>query len=663
MTTYVDLEELNIKPDEAISNVLPPAMIEISDEDKDRLLVYVREWIQDLKVSHNEKLEQWAKEEIEYRAKFEGDMTFPFVGASGITVPLIAMGVDPVFARLDTGIFKGDRVFVLRALRKSLVDITPGLELWLHFTQRHKLRLRENTTPSLLEMCKHGTMVLSIDYDAELREVLDYDENWKVVKKTIPSQGVVIKGVSIKNFMFPPRYQHLQDCPIVAEKFLTNDGKLRAAAKQGKLVNVEEVLRFQGNKDTNVLDSAREDSAQHRETGVYRREYQLWRIWCDFDIDGDGIEEKLSLIWDESSETFLQIRLNWFFHQLKPYVLIPYITSSDTLYGLGLGEMLSTFQTILTRWERMAENNAYLANTIMYVTRTGVVKEDTLRVYGGRNIKVADPLTDIKPLRVGDTYNSTIQERQNIIGLAEKRTGISDYLTGRESPIVGSRATATSTVALIQEGTRRVEQVLENLRVGLADAIQMAIYLWIQFGVDPVTDVAFENDDVAEAVHTFFNTINRDNIDGAIAIDLSATDAANNKQVQQQTQLALIQVMMSYLQKVMEAGQMALGANNPVLTEMVTEVLDAARTMFRDLLNKYDIPNADMYLPDLEKFLGRDDTRANGVPGQQSMGIPPGTFEGPEITARTGTPNGNGPGADIAPAGASVVDRFNGLFT
>jgi hypothetical protein len=39
-----------------------------------------------------------------------------------------------------------------------------------------------------------------------------------------------------------------------------------------------------------------------------------------------------------------------------------------------------------------------------------------------------------------------------------------------------------------------------------------------------------------------------------------ATDAANNKSVQQQVQLAVIQTMMQYLNKLVQAGQLALSA-------------------------------------------------------------------------------------------------------
>lgn len=614
-------------PESKAQSPYPPAIYSMPEDRLKAFTDWIENWLQDLKAAHQEKLAQWAEEERAYRARYLGDLTIPFLGASGIEAPLIAMGVDPVYARLDTGIFKGDRVFLVKPLRKSFVEDSPKLEIWLQFIQQHKLHLRREVSPGLLELTKHGTMVLKTCYDYEDRPIKAYDENYKVVDKRVQSAGARIHRVALNDFLFPPRYQHLQDCPIVFERLRMTVGTLNALKRSSKYDNIDKVVTYSGKEsEFTELDSAQQDSAQHRDNTLMRNEIAgLWEGYCDYDIDGDGMEERVVFTYNEYCRDFIQIRLNWYFHQLKPYAVIPYITTSNSLYGNGLGEMLHPFQVMLTKWERMAENNAYLANTRMFVGRNSSVNEDVLRVFCARIVKVDDPSADLLPLQIADIYPSTLAERQNIIGLAEKRTGISDYLTGRESPIVGSRATATSTLALIQEGTRRVEQVLENIRNGLSESMMMCFYLWIQYGIDDVTDIAFGDDEVANSVHRFFNTIDRDNIDGAIAIDLAAVDAANNKIQQQQAQLALIQIGMQYLEKLVQVAQMAI-QSDPRLQEFLGEVVGAARRMFKDLYDKYDIPNSDMYLPDMEAFLAqlREPTGLpGGAEGQSGLSLVP----------------------------------------
>ena len=639
----------------------PPALLKLDEDKLKEFTNYVESWLHDLKGSHQEKINQWTLEERGYRAKYEGDLTVPFIGASGIEVPLIAMGVDPVYARLDTGIFKGDRVIVLKSLRKSFTDDMPKIERWLHFVQKHKLKLRQVVSPRLLELCKHGTMVLKVCYDHESRPVQMYDDKYKVITKNLDSSGVRVHGVGLNDFLFPPRYQHIQDAPICFERIRMTQGRMRALEKSGKYTDIDEMLKHTGNRTTSTdLETEREHSAQHHESTLTRNEIDgLWEGHCDYDINDDGFEERVVFTYNEYTRTFCQLRLNWYFHQLKPYVVVPYITTSDSLYGIGLGEMISVFQIMLTKWERMAENNAYLANTRMFVGREGVVHEDALRIYCARVIKVNDPQSDLASLQIADIYQSTLMERQNIIGLAEKRTGISDYLTGRESPIVGSRATATSTLALIQEGTRRVEQVLENIRNGVSECMMMCFYLWIQYGIDPVTDIAFGDDEVADAVHRFFNTIDRDNIDGAIAIDLAAVDAANNKVQQQQAQLALIQIGMQYLEKIVKVAEMAI-QSPPQLQEFLGEVTTASRRMFKDLYEKYDVTNAEQWLPDVEAFLARlraggaESGAPGGSEGSSGLSIVPGAGGNSSGSAPGGAPNGQGSNPTIPIAGRGI---------
>lgn len=307
----------------------------------------------------------------------------------------------------------------------------------------------------------------------------------------------------------------------------------------------------------------------------------------------------------------------------------------------------------------------------MFIAKKESGIEEVPKLYCGRTFFVDDPKSDFIPFQAAEIYPSTLSERQNLFGLTEKRTGISDYLTGRESPIVGSRATATATTALIQEGTRRVEEVLENVRLGLAEVIQTCIYIWIQYGLDEVDDVVFGDDQIADDLKSFFDSVNEDNIQGALAIDLSATDAANNRGLQQQMQLTLIRVMMEYLDKLVNAGQTALAAvqqGQPELTQLISDVMTAARVMFRDLLNKYDIRNPDEYLPELEKYLNDAVAKLGqgGAPGQPNIlnGAPntPGAATSADalaqLTRTSAAPVGNlGPTVPTVP----IPGRIGGL--
>lgn len=633
----------------------PDAIIKMSDETKTRLKVYVEDWLSSLKSAHEDKIDEWAAQEQAYRAISDGPLNFPFVGACGDVVPVIAMSVDPIHARLDTGVFKSSPMIRFKGLKKSALPYIDPLEQWVEYYQKHRLQFRAVAAPRILEMIKHGTMFYKVVYERERYKIKSYNRAWEVVTKDVTTfSGPKVYGISIQDMMFPPGYQHLNDCPFVAERIRTTIGQLRIAQASKKIANVDEIV----DQETSTKDTLREErqiSANHEDADwITADQIEIFEIWCDFPIDGDdALPDRLVITYHWPTSTILQCRYNWYFHQRKPYIAIPYQITNDSIYGLGICEMSLFFQEAETKWHRMANDNAYLANIRMFIAKRESGIEEVPKLYTGRVFFVDNPGTDFIPFAAADIYQSTLGERQNIFGLAEKRTGISDYLTGRESPIVGSRATATSTVALIQEGTRRVEEVLENIRSGFSEIFRMCIYIWIQYGLDGIDDVVFGDDRIGEAVKDFFDSVSNENVVGMIAVDIAATDAANNKAVQQQTQLAMIQTMMQYLDKLVQAGQMAISAaqQQPELTALVSAVMESSRKMFTDLLNTYNVRNPEDYLPDLQRFLD-----AAVSAGQAQSGAPPGVG-GPPNGGGGPVPGaaGGGPlGAGGAPSGPGI---------
>jgi hypothetical protein len=155
---------------------------------------------------------------------------------------------------------------------------------------------------------------------------------------------------------------------------------------------------------------------------------------------------------------------------------------------------------------------------------------------------------------------------------------------------------------------------------------------------------------VSEGVITFFDNIRELDIGSTLAVDLSATDSTNNKAVQQQMQLALIQTFMQFYQELIKGGQlasMAAQSGQPALAELVGQAMESARNMYRDFATKYEVPNPEEYLPELETFL---QSLARGNPAPQPPVAPGGAGGPPTIPGMAGSAGGNG---QVAAAGAA----------
>lgn len=651
-------------------NELPPPILELKPEIMDKLKIWTDQWIHDLENAQQDKQKQWSAYEDSYRALMPEALEFePFKGSCRDVIPATRMAVDPIHARLDTGIFRQDTIISLKPLRKNVKDLIPGLSKFIDFYLRRYVNFRQIASPRLMEFAKLGTMVFKTVYDREEHQILKYSEDKTKTEKAteVRFAGPRIFGISRGDCLFPATYQNLQDCPVFFERQRTTYEKLLVLQQEGKLKNVENIRSQQTVGERTELELAREKAAQYSLRTTFVNEIVVYEGWCDYDIDDDGIPERIVLTFHKDTRTFLQLRLNWYFHQRKPYSLAPYTVANDSLDGVGVAERALPFQKAITNWQREATNNAMLANIRMFIARKGSPIEEVPRLYTGRVFFVDEPSKDFIPFAVSDIYPSTLVERQNLFGMLEKDTGVTDYLSGRESPIIGTRATATSTLALIQEGTRRVEAVLENVRQCFAEIVQNCISIWIQYGTNNLEDVVFEDDDTAKQIKQFFATATQHNVNGMFAIGLTVTEASSNKQAQQQMQLALIQVMMQYLEKLLAAGQGALQAIQmgiPQYAEMVKDVMAAARVMFRDLAIKYEVPDPDEYLPDLEKYLNAPVNPAAGAGGGTStQGQPSGSGGESGLPVANGPYRGPTPGRPATPGagvGAPVLAAIAG---
>lgn len=606
----------------------PKALIALSGEKKANLMTWVSDQLYQLTDAYEGKREEWNVYEMAYRAHPEAPKSLPFVGASTDVIPLIASMIDPVHARLETGIFRQDPPFKYNALRKSMMKYAKPLEKFANFYMRNIVDTRKVSSPRLLELCKLGTCVFYVDYRIVKGTRKFYEGDKVRTEEMVTARGPVLEGVELSDFLFPALYQNMQDAPLVARRIRTSIANLRDLERQGWCTGVDDVEKLAGRDRTSTEDTHEESHGISTAVVNEDAEIVVYEVFFRYDL-GDGIQSMLRALvhlqpanpGDESPLTVLQLRHHEAWHGKYPFVLMNYTLNNQSLLGTGLCEMIYPFQLSVTRYSQLAQDNAFIANAKMFAIKRGIAGlEGDVKVYAGRTFYVENPGADIVPISMGDIYPSTLQERQNILGLAEKRTGVSDYMVGRESPIIGSRATATSTLALIQEGTKRVEQVMENIRVGYTEIHEMFMSLWAQYGVWDMEEYPFGSEEEAALVDEYFKTVApRARTNGAFAINIGVTDATTNRQVQQQMQLALIQVMQNYLKQLVELGQLSTQmAQIPQMMALVAEVIKAAHAMFRDLLSKYDIPNPEEYLPDVLKLIpsvGPSGDDPNGPPG------------------------------------------------
>lgn len=120
------LERDDSSPADSSPPPFPEPILKLDQEKLDEFKVWLDEWILQLESAQSEKQQEFAELEKLYRARGAASKAFPFDGACADEIPVVAMAVDPIHARLETTIFKNDPVFKLKALKKSILPyVTP----------------------------------------------------------------------------------------------------------------------------------------------------------------------------------------------------------------------------------------------------------------------------------------------------------------------------------------------------------------------------------------------------------------------------------------------------------------------------------------------------------------------------------------------------------
>jgi hypothetical protein len=226
---------------------------------------------------------------------------------------------------------------------------------------------------------------------------------------------------------------------------------------------------------------------------------------------------------------------------------------------------------------------------------------------------------------------------------------VADYQLGRESNVLGNRATATGTLALIQEGNRRFDLNVRDVRDCLGSVGKKLLLLNAQFR--PTGMAYFVKGADGELVENVLNLPDEFIADG-IGMELTASTATINREIEKQGLLAMMGTLTQYYQQLIQIGGIAMNPQTPPpIQQMAIQMADGARYLMSMIVQTYEIRAVDTLLP--PSLADQLESEANAAAQQ-----PPGPPGGPEQNTNgagmgpaVGAPPGGPAGMPPAPGG------------
>lgn len=566
--------------------------------------------------------ERWIRYERMYRAIPDVQVKeFPFLGAANLVLPVIATDVDTIYSRLMGILFATENLWSCKPLNDHMIQFAARLQEFLQWAQHNELGVYQAVADWVLEMTKLGTGVLKQRYRREQKRVYQFREtemgSVEEFLTILLHDHPVLEHVSLWDFLVPATATDVQSAAWCSERIGLSWGQLMSRARSGIYQNVETLSRWRGQRglDSSQLLYTMQQNDLYQPSAFADR-YDVWETWLDYDISGVGEPQSLVCTIHLPSMTYLRIDYNPFFNQEKPYSVARYLRQPKRFYGVGVAEMLEHFQEEVTAMHNQRLDNATLANSSMFKARKGIGIKDDEPIFPGRWF-LLDDMEDVQPMAMGTRFDSTVPYEQQTLMYAQKRTGVNDYISGDFSPAMGY-STATVGVQQLKESAKRFDQTLREVRIALGESGTRIVELYQQFNLHGKEYLAMGQADGA-MVHQVLQ-FPLDMIRAGVGVELTATSAALNKEVEVRTNTIVMQMMTQFYQQAMQGLSYVINPQvPPPIRMMAWNMVNGQNILMRRLLDSYGIQDIDRLLPELEGVL-------NG--GQQQLGAVQQAFTG-----------------------------------
>lgn len=616
----------------------PGAKVPLSDAETNELVSYIDNELEEALQDHDMLLDDMDEWDWAYLAEpKQKRRTFPWPGACNIEIPVISNTVDSIVARMVNTIHAPEPFWTLKPLSPETDKIATPLQNYLDWSKKAEYNLYRANRNNFIELCKYGWAWYKFGWEVFTKPEYRMNGYGSPVYQPRLIRRPVVYHVLNRDVVVQAGMEDETQAEWVAYIVRLTDNQMYCRDNDGVYANVEEVIK---SKDEDPQHPENRDGvAQLAE--VYNRRTDkkrlntLYEIQIDWRWGKPKVPIPMVLTYHRPTRKLLRCVFN-------PYGMrflkkSQFITREGCLKGIGIAQRLFYLQKEIGTLHRQQVDNGTLANTRFFVGKKSVVRSGT-QIWPGRFFPVSNPKEDIIPMQMGDIYQSSGVLEMRALAYAERASGVSDYQLGRESSSAGSRATATGTLAIIQEGNRRFDLNIRDAREVLGEIGCNIILLNQMFR--PRGMAYFVQGSGGKWTEQALNLPPDFDI-GKVAVDVTASTATINRGIERQELMALMGAMERYYAGLTQLAMMFLNPQVPgQMRELALREAKGAEHLAKKLAQTFDVKNVDVVVPGL----GGDEN--DGAAGSEPGGPPTGA-------------DGNGPEQRLA-AMAELYKQFTG---
>jgi hypothetical protein len=542
------------------------------------------------------------------------ERNIPIEGAPNIEVTIGAIAVDTIYAQAIDLIFNTSPLITARAKgqsnqSKERIEAIKALQNFInHIASSPESGLRDAADASILDDTQLGTGFIYTPW-------VEKQKKTKTAK--VLSVGPKFYAMPVEDVIVPAgSYSNIQDLPLLGLRFYKTEYEINALAKSNRW-KIEGIQPLDVKSNIRIV---REQLGKNSEPGNrYNKFYEIYHIYCQFDIDGDGIDEDLLVIWNHSGRVACHIGFNPL--DRSPLNKMVYQLQSHIFYGLGVLQMLAPYEEKVTDVHNYATLNILLANSRMWVGSESL--PETMKIWPGKYVQVANPAADLQSLQMADVYNSIWQDQAATMQLANQRVGINEVSQGSNIP---SRTPGITAMSFIQQVNKRFVPAFDSMRACVSGAVSQALYRYQERLL--AGDVNAEANILAVLGYkdgtAVINLLRDESFDEQVTVELTAASASVNREADKQNSMMLVNILSQYYQKTLELSILAANPQTPPEVRSVAlKIVNAASEIIDRTIRTFDqVRDPSTFVIELENEINSLDVSAQEQQGlAQLIGV------------------------------------------
>lgn len=581
-----------------------------------------------------------------YKALPEAERkTFPWDGASNVVVPHAGTAVDAIVAKMMGSIFGAKDFAEVEIKNPQWEAKEKQIRDWIKAFVGSK-EARSAIREIFHDASHDGDAFVEPRWSEEQKPWHSYTPSGDVAEHVVQSYvGVRLTTISADCVIVPQGYDDWSKLPWMATRHEFTWDELIQMQQRQEVENIDKIKRT--SKEREDLRYQIVQKAQGVSGGI-EPTYTLYQIRGRFPIPTAGLDEpifeEVILLYNMDARVFLKKIYNPFFGKSRQLVKVPFLIQPHEVRAMGVIEQVLQFQELASTAINQVVDAATAANAGLVVTdpESSLAKDDS--IHPGK-VVISERPQDTRVVHLSEP-SPALQAVVEIAGrMQQVRSGVSDYNLGLESGVVGSRATATGTTALIGQGNLRFNVSIDEMRSSIEELLYLTIQQEQQFRPQgtPLPDgtVLVWPPDEPRA---------------AIGLTIRLTSEQINRELEIQSYQVLFTILNEYYMRFMQAVGLLMNPQFPPLMKAAAiAVINASQNIVKRMVERFDIENVDEVVPSIMQAMEAMMMGLGGGGGPTAMGGPPGGGASVLPAASGGReggappPNGNGGQANRRP--------------